>query len=222
MSDFTKTNTNTQSNNLLFRLPAELRNRIYEEVFSLPKTQYGSTIIRRFSKSYRQRLSVLSLLGTCRLINQEAAKIFFDINSIEIVERYWWDQYSSWSDPTENHQRWKEALRAERFDMVRNITMQIHSPWHANKMLGFLEGMPGLQTIIFAMESRVASCFLSNKDPGIGPRSRSGEQAKADEKFWTKIKTLKHEKELNLRAVICQVNDTGSSVQAFDARLSAL
>ncbi|OAQ61595.1 hypothetical protein VFPPC_09417 [Pochonia chlamydosporia 170] len=71
-----------QAQCILFRLPIELRLRIYEEVLRIksPKVQ-----LKWYPASHRTspHLSVLSIIETCRRIHAEAEPIFYSINYIQ-------------------------------------------------------------------------------------------------------------------------------------------
>ncbi|KAK4503514.1 hypothetical protein PRZ48_004429 [Zasmidium cellare] len=67
---------------LLFRIPPELRNFIYELALEVEPDSDGEvTLHRQFRKDHP---TVLNLLGVCRLINQEAAGIFYSQHKIVI------------------------------------------------------------------------------------------------------------------------------------------
>lgn len=73
--------TSSQEQSLLLGLPPEMRNRIYDHVFSIPGK--ARIVWRDDSDSDSdgvQRHSVLALLQTCRLVHEEAECIFYQIN----------------------------------------------------------------------------------------------------------------------------------------------
>lgn len=68
---------NNQAQCIIFRLPLELRQRIYEEHFSIDSVKVH---LKWYPTS---RLSVLVLLETCRRIHAEAEHVFYSINRLQ-------------------------------------------------------------------------------------------------------------------------------------------
>lgn len=56
---------------LLFGLPAEIRNYIYELALDVGKNDSGKVVLKR--RLHGNKDTVLNLLSVCRLIHQEAA-----------------------------------------------------------------------------------------------------------------------------------------------------
>ncbi|KAF2169111.1 hypothetical protein M409DRAFT_20339 [Zasmidium cellare ATCC 36951] len=65
----------------LFRVPAELRNSIYSLALAVTPDQYGQVAIRR---QRNKSDSILQLLGTCRLVYQEASSLFYSEHKLRI------------------------------------------------------------------------------------------------------------------------------------------
>lgn len=74
---------NSQSQSVLFTLPAELRLQIYEHALSVER-ETVLLVAPHFLRKYRQRVTVLMLLETCRRIHAEAEPIFYRVNRLEL------------------------------------------------------------------------------------------------------------------------------------------
>jgi len=72
--------TSPQSDCLLFKLPAELRNKIYELALHVQSSTEAAIITRRPRNP--KSPTVLGLLQTCKQINSEAAGIFYSTNEL--------------------------------------------------------------------------------------------------------------------------------------------
>ena len=74
-----------------FALPPELRNRIYELLLRVERSDGKVSIVKLSSSHFhnhaRQRgLSVLSLLLVCRQVNEEARGVFYNLNHLRFTE----------------------------------------------------------------------------------------------------------------------------------------
>ncbi|KAK3116117.1 hypothetical protein LTR53_003853 [Teratosphaeriaceae sp. CCFEE 6253] len=79
------TGTQTKTAQRLLNLPRELRNWIYKLVFTLPPDDDDHLTLseRRFSTD----ATVLSLLQTCKQINEESSGIFYFFNRLRVAHR---------------------------------------------------------------------------------------------------------------------------------------
>lgn len=73
---------NPQTESFLFSIPAETRNRIYFEVLASKGRGNHYTRISKASGVQNNASTVLSLLRTCRLIQQQAEAIFYAMNHL--------------------------------------------------------------------------------------------------------------------------------------------
>ena len=96
----------------LLALPPEIRNRIYDYTLYVATTDGKVTIDKRSSaKAY----SVLSLLQTCRQVNQEAEGMFYRINHLRS------ENLNRWSYPP----NFWYGLGERRRESIRTLTVRI-------------------------------------------------------------------------------------------------
>ena len=72
----------------LFKLPAELRNYVWELALAVEPDKHDRVEIR-LARSRARKPSVLMILGTCRLINQEAAGMFISHYLMHRPSEHW-------------------------------------------------------------------------------------------------------------------------------------
>ncbi|CAA9957631.1 hypothetical protein PTMSG1_01239 [Pyrenophora teres f. maculata] len=72
-----------QANSPFFRLPPEIRNRVYQ--FALKEDE---TVTLFPPCGYRKKLEALAILSTCRQIYQETSKLYFSVNDFNLY--YGW------------------------------------------------------------------------------------------------------------------------------------
>ncbi len=83
-------NINPQSQCPIFNLPPELRNYIWELALAVPVTpvKRGTAKVQLSKAHISRRSSVLSLLQTCRLINNDAYGLFYSNHHLEVGSTY--------------------------------------------------------------------------------------------------------------------------------------
>ncbi|KAK3708755.1 hypothetical protein LTR37_011276 [Vermiconidia calcicola] len=84
----TESTPNPQAHCRLFALPAEIRNDIYSLVLTSPWPAKGALALTPTPRD-PSTLTVLSLLQTCRLINDEACGLFYSTH-IRVIYRMAW------------------------------------------------------------------------------------------------------------------------------------
>jgi hypothetical protein len=117
---------------ILFRLPAELRLRIYEQALSIN----SPTVHLKWYPSNYLRPSILSILETCRRINAEAESIFYTINHFQYL-----------TTRPRHATAFSQSLSPVRRNAIRRITISVSSGSEALSQIQELTLLSKLQTL---------------------------------------------------------------------------
>ena len=135
---------NDQLASPFFRLPLELRLRIYEDVLWVEET----VSLKSSHQTYPQEppSTILSLLGTCRRVSDEAAGIFYSVNELEITGR---DVIS-----------FVHKLSSQRLEAIKQLTVIVGSGANLFHTAESLKKLPNLRGLLIKRSRSIHSTYV--------------------------------------------------------------
>lgn len=119
----------------LFALPAEIRNHIYDLSLTVLPTEPNSAVKITRTPPSSEKPTILSLLQTCRLINEEAHSIFYHNNTLQIAR---WEDLGFFRE-----------VSPQRLAAIRRLEVCIVQTEHMTRLFKLMRPLCCVQELVF-------------------------------------------------------------------------
>ncbi len=136
-------------------MPPEIRNEIYKHILTVPINDQGTVEVTD-EPEHPEQPTVLSILQTCRIVNDEAKGLFYHVNPIHLRRH---SDCKGGLSIARHTTIFLLTLSPERLHCIRDIT--ITSDWLSSFTITLkrLEGLKGLRVVTLQIGD--ASMFLT-------------------------------------------------------------
>jgi hypothetical protein len=152
-------NVNPQTDCLPLSLPPEMRNEIYKLVLTVPANGQGTVEITN-KPEHPEKATVLSLLQTCRTINDEAKGLFYHLNPVHLRQH---GKAKGGLAIARHTSLFLRTLSPGRLHCIREITVTSNWLWSFTTALKRMKPLNGLRVVTLQIEDAMIF-FTLNRD----------------------------------------------------------